>query len=92
MTAPDEPLHGAQLCASVAELVAACQVPLTPALHPHLCMIESLTTLMVLQILIVCLPDEAASLEVILEQALPHSQAGQLFIDTSTVSQQLSLR
>ena len=47
---------------------------------------------MVLQILVVCLPDEAASLDVLLEQALPHSQAGQLFIDTSTVSQETSLR
>ena len=48
--------------------------------------------MVVVQILILCLPDEAASLDVLLEQALPHSQTGQLFIDTSTVSQQTSLR
>ena len=46
MTAPDEPLHGAQLCASVAELVAACQVlclTLDSCSAPTLCITEPLT-------------------------------------------------
>ena len=95
MTAPDEPLHGAQLCASIAELVAACQVlclTVDSRLAPTSLHHRASHNMMVLQMLILCLPDEAASLYVLLEQALPHSQAGQLFIDTSTVSQQTSLR
>ena len=95
LTAPDEPLHGAQLCASVAELVAACQVPCltfdsrsAPTSLHH----RAIDSIVVPQILVVCLPYEAASLDVLLEQALPHSQPDQLFIDTSTVSQETSLR
>lgn len=47
---------------------------------------------MYMQIVFFCLPNDETSLQVILDQALPHAQPEQVLVDMSTVRQSTSLR
>ena len=45
-----------------------------------------------MQVVFFCLPNDQASLQVIVHEALQHAEPGQLLVDMSTVRQATSLR
>lgn len=65
---------------------------LLSAISSYISVVEHKLCLTCSQIVFFCLPNDEISLQVIVEQALPHAQPGQVLVDMSTVCQSTSLR